>query len=292
MAQTIRVMTEADFPAVDYLLQVAYASSRTYVGRLRRQLALQPDGWLIAERDGAMVGVGGITAMGSVGYIGLVGTAPAAQRQGIATALMRALMAVGEGAGCTCLLLDASNAGKPLYERLGFETVDTVTVWRREADSSTGLSGDKFADEQGIALLPYTQESVAQVAAFDASGYGAGRERVVASFLADDPALVRLARDTAGVIQGYLILQADGDAIGPWLATSPSAARALLAWALSFAGAHTLITQTPGANQDGAELLTDAGFTPIRSLTHMRRGAPLSPTRRQIVYSQANLALG
>lgn len=289
MAPTIRVMTEVDFPAIDHLLQVSYANPHTYVGRLRRQLALQPDGWLIIERDGATVGVGGITIMESVGYIGLVATDPTAQRQGIASALMRALMAVGAGAGCTRILLDASSAGKPLYERLGFTTDDTVTIWRREA----GFPGDEIAGKSEITLLPYTQEDFAEIVACDARGYGARRERVVASFLADDPALVRLARDTTGALQGYLVLQTEGGyAIGPWLATSPAAAHALLAWVIAHAGAHPLTTQTPGANQSGAELLVAAGFIPIRSLTHMRFGEPLPSTRRKIVYSQASLALG
>ena len=280
-------MRASDLPAVDRILRLAYRNDSDYTPRMRRQLDLQPDGWLVLERDGALLGCGGATVMGAVGYIGLVGVDPARQRQGVGGALMRALIAWLQERGCSTILLDASDAGKPLYLQLGFAIEDTVSIWR--AQRLTPLPG---AVPGAVAIQPFQEGDLREIIAFDARGYGAPRDRVIEAFIADDSALVRVARDQAGVMWGYLIVQAESFTVGPWLASTSGAARALFADALARHAALVEMVITPDANYDAADILRAAGFAPVRTLAHMRFGAPLPPSRRQTVYGQVNLALG
>ncbi len=287
MDYQLRLMRDADLPAVDRLLRLAYRNESDYTPRMRRQLALQPDGWLVAERDGALLGCGGATIMGAVSYIGLVGVDPARQRQGIGAALMRALIDWSQERGCATILLDASNAGKPLYLKLGFVIEDTVRIWRAQ---QTVLVPRTLPD--ATVIQPFQESDLREIIAFDARGYGAPRDRIIMAFIEDDPALVSVARDHDGAIQGYLIVQAALQTMGPWLAATPNAARALLVDALSRHGALIEAVITPDANHNAAVILRALGFAPTRTLAHMRLGAPLPASRRQTVYGQVNLALG
>ena len=58
------------------------------------------------------------------GYITNMYTRPAWRRQGLATKLLDALVAEAKRHGCACLYLNASAAGRPVYERYGFVTDD------------------------------------------------------------------------------------------------------------------------------------------------------------------------
>ncbi len=287
MDYQLRLMRDADLPAIDRLLRLAYGNEHDYIVRLRRHLSLQPDGWLVAESGGALVGCGGSTIMGMVSYIGLVGVDPALQRRGIATGLMRALIAWSQEHSCSSVLLDASDKGKPLYLQLGFAIEDTVSIWRAQktAALSETLPG-------AATIQPFQESDLPEIIAFDARGYGARRDHVITPFIKDNPALVRVARAHDGVMQGYLAIQAESHVVGPWLAATPDTAHALLVDALARHGSLVEVAITPDANVEAADSLRSLGFAPSRRLAHMRLGAPLPPSRRQMVYGQINLALG
>lgn len=287
MTTHLRVLRTDDLPAIDALLRLAYRNENTYLSRLRRQLALEPEGWLVAERAGALAGVGGVTVMGAVGYIGLVGVDPGYQRQGIATALMEALIAWARARGCATILLDASDMGKPLYLGMGFVVEDSVRVWRRTPDAPRPLAFTPRAT-----LTRYQKRDLEAIIAFDAGCYGAPRDRVVAAYIADDPRRVSVARDQTGAVSGYLAVQEASQMAGPWLASSQEAAWTLLMNALARWPGAIEAVMTPGANRQATNMLNGAGFTPFRELAHMRLGEPLAPTRRQMVYGQISLALG
>jgi hypothetical protein len=131
-----------------------------------------------------------------------------------------------------------------------------------------------------------------ELAEYDASAWGADRHKVIASYAADDPSLLALARGNGGQIRGYAILQMDAGVLGPWVASDPSAARALLDWALGRGDASPETAYVPAANEEGVALVSGAGFRLIRSNTHMRLGPALPASRRRLIYSQATLALG
>jgi GNAT superfamily N-acetyltransferase len=76
---------------------------------------------ILAERDGEIVGTGVATVSGRVGWVGTIWVAPALRRRGLGRAITGAVIEELEGAGCRTLLLVATEAGRPLYERLGFE---------------------------------------------------------------------------------------------------------------------------------------------------------------------------
>jgi N-acetylglutamate synthase-like GNAT family acetyltransferase len=287
MTAHLRTMRPDDLPAVNALLRLAYRNENNYLSRLRRQLALEPEGWLVAEREGALAGVGGVTVMGAVGYIGLVGVDPACQRQGIASALMEALIVWAQAQGCVTILLDASDMGKPLYLGMGFVVEDIVTVRRRAPDAPRPLAFTPRA-----MLQPYHERDLPAIIAFDAACYGAPRDCVVAAYIADDPRRVSVARDQTGAVSGYLVVQEASQMAGPWLASSHEAAWTLLMGALARWPGAIEAVMAPGANQHAANMLSGAGFTPFRELAHMRLGEPLAPTRRQMVYGQVSLALG
>lgn len=287
MDYQLRLMRDADLPALERLLRLAYRNENDYTHRLRRHLALQPDGWLVAESGGALVGCGGATIMGAVAYIGLVGVDPACQRQGIASGLMRALIAWSQERGCSTILLDASDKGKPLYLQLGFAIDDTVSIWRIQERLPPPASPPRT-----VIIKPFQASDLCDIIAFDAQGYGAPRDRIITSFIEDNPALVSVARDRDGVMQGYLTIQTESHTVGPWLATTPDAARALFQDALARHGSLIEGVITPNANSHAADIVRSLGFASARTLTHMRLGAPLPPSRRQIIYGQINPAMG
>ena len=85
---------------------------------------------ILAECDGEIVGTGVATVSGQVGWVGTIWVAPALRRRGLGRAITEAVTEELEGAGCRTLVLVATDAGRPLYERLGFEilTRDHILV--------------------------------------------------------------------------------------------------------------------------------------------------------------------
>ena len=81
----------------------------------------------VAEADGEVVGTGVLSVNGSVGWIGTIWVEPAWRRRGVGMALTQATIDTAESAGCRTLLLVATEAGRPLYEKIGFE----VQTWYR-----------------------------------------------------------------------------------------------------------------------------------------------------------------
>ena len=79
--------------------------------------------YLVAEENGEPVGFAGMTLLGDEGDIDKVMVEPGHQRQGIADALLEALLALGEEKGATAYTLEVRVSNEPairLYEKHGF----------------------------------------------------------------------------------------------------------------------------------------------------------------------------
>jgi GNAT superfamily N-acetyltransferase len=76
---------------------------------------------ILAERDREIVGAGVATVSGRVGWVGTIWVAPALRGRGLGRALTEAVIEELEGSACRALVLVATEAGRLVYERLGFE---------------------------------------------------------------------------------------------------------------------------------------------------------------------------
>jgi hypothetical protein len=229
----------------------------------------------------------------------------------VATALMRDLLAWLDARGCSVALLDASNAGAELYPQLGFVSDDTVAVWLLEDEAARARpliaaekgGGQPFSpsdpearggqrdDGAGqVTIRALTAADLDEVCAFDAPRFGADRRPLLALALTVWPERAFVARDAAGGVVGFLVAQELN--LGPWMASTPVAARALLGAALPLPFEGPPQVRAPAANDAAAMLLKEAGFTVARTLQHMRRGGLPLLERRRTLYGQASFALG
>ena len=79
--------------------------------------------WLAAMADGALAGYAGFRAVLDEGYISNIAVSPALRRQGIGTALVRAMQEEGRRRQLRFLTLEVRVGNAParhLYERMGF----------------------------------------------------------------------------------------------------------------------------------------------------------------------------
>jgi hypothetical protein len=196
--------------------------------------------------------------------------------------MMQYLLSWFDRQSCPVLLLDASEAGAPLYHKLGF-VEDEKTLGFVLDDCSLPL-------EPSERISPLRSENIPALAAFDEPIFGASRPAVFAMLLDESPGRAFVARDADGQISGYLFAQAQ--TLGPWAARTPADAEALLVAALRlpFEGAPGALI--PGSNADAAQLLLRYGFSPRRSLRRMRLGGDVHPGRRALLYGQTSLAIG
>ncbi|MBO0827883.1 MAG: ribosomal protein S18-alanine N-acetyltransferase [Streptosporangiales bacterium] len=108
--------------------------------------------YVVAERDGAVVGYAGLAAAAGEADVLTVAVDAAGQGRGVGSRLLRELLAEAERRGCADVLLEVRGDNEPaltLYERHGFERVgarrryyadgeDAIVMRRRKARRADG----------------------------------------------------------------------------------------------------------------------------------------------------------
>lgn len=132
-----RYRTEAEPQTADLMLRLNEAAYQMPLGE-PGSLAMEQPGWWgsprnmvsVLEVDGQPVSCAGVVGVGGVRYVALVATHPDHRRRGYADAAMRDVLARSLAAGVgPRTYLHATEAGRPVYERMGYTATAEYTVY-------------------------------------------------------------------------------------------------------------------------------------------------------------------
>jgi GNAT superfamily N-acetyltransferase len=275
----LRLLRDADdeLARTDELLMLAYASPSR-----RRELTLylraQPDGWYVIEDDGELLAVAGCLLYGPFCWIGLVATHPSAQGRGLASRLSAHLVEWAMARGCRTVALDASDVGRPVYERLGFRVIGTTAELIRPAG---------VPPRPGDTAELGSDEDLEEIIAFDRASFGGDRRALLLELAADVESSWHVTRDEHGRLDGYLLGRKAGP--GPGAAIDARSARLLVRSALDPSEQQKVLVPEVSAYLGELEA---AGFVEQRRLTHMRFGELELPGARQRLLAQRSYATG
>jgi GNAT superfamily N-acetyltransferase len=234
---------------------------------------------LLAERDGQVVATGVATISGSVGWVGTIWVTPLLRGRGLGRTITEAVSDELEGAGCRTLVLVATAAGRPVYERLGFEilTHDHVLV-----SSEPGAERHHPALDSSLRAFSPAHDLDA-VAALDGWATGEGRRHILATC---DGWVVEVADEVTA-----FTLRAPFGGVAT-VARDASDALRLLDLRRQEGGPESRIRAgVLDENVAGLERLVAEGWTEVWSGPRMIRGEPLDWTPAGI-WSQFNHAIG
>lgn len=282
MTVLIRAVSEVDLEPADEVLRSAFQRAENWLPELRLFRRLQPDGLFLADRDGIPAGMVASIIYSNYAYVGLMGIHQNFQRIGIGLALMEHLLAWMDGKKVPLVKLDASPAGQPLYEKLGFVPLDEVYVFQRQV----GLVDCQHS--KGIRFI--TPQHLDRVTVSDKQAFGADRSRLLHALLEVYPERACMTQDEQGHVNGYLFAQAKR--IGPWIMNDSGDAEDLLLSALSLPFHGMVSVVAPAENIEAVSLLKRFGFKIVRVNRHMAYGPNPSMGQREKVYGQTSLSFG
>lgn len=282
----IRTLTDTDLVMAEEIIRAAYKTTGAQQKTLRRNLQLQPDGWIIALLNGEPVGLVGATDYGSFAYVGLMSVLPQVQRQGVGRALIEYLLGWLDARGCPTVLLDATPEGAALYTQFGFVVDDQAAQWQRNTSEAVVPLSQPATRRVSVLRM----QDMEELTAFDAHYFGAGRAAVFAALAREYEERAFIIRNVRGRISGYIFAQARS--LGPWVAETPEDAETLLLSALQLPFEGSPMVNLATAHEQGNALLRHYGFVVLRNLPHMRRGEPALLRKRTMIYGQTSFALG
>jgi len=232
----------------------------------RRFLALGCDGCFVAELDGQPVGTTTTCVFDSIAWIAMVLVDKSARHQGIATRLVQHALDYLDRRNVQTVRLDATPLGRPVYERLGFAAEFGLSRLQGTASSAA-------IDES---VVPVGLGDADAVIELDRSVSGTNRGRLLARLLDEQRDSVRIVQD-GSTIQGFAILRTGSRAtqIGPAVALSPDAGRALLDWCLQRCEGRPVFVDIPIDNAPATQWATANGLVVQRPFTRMCRGRPV-----------------
>jgi len=280
---SLHPFSEIDLDAVTEVVKAAYNLPHSRKDTLRQYLKLQPDGAFVVKDNDTAIGFGAALDYGPFAYIGLMSVHPSMQKRGVGRLLMDTLLTWLAERGCQTVLLDASQAGAPLYLQYGFAEDDRTLDMRQVQNIVL-----PHTHSERVSRLKDTD--FAKLVAFDTTQFGASREALLAAYYTDDPQRVFVTRDTNGDITGYLIAQTR--TIGPWVARSTRDAEQLLHHALTLSYSAEPMVFVSAQHSSALALLARYSFTRTRSLSHMRKGLVVERNRATTLYGQASLGFG
>ena len=278
MGIEIRRMRTADVDAAaDVVLRGDWGDRRSWFTFAAAHPQCDP---VVAVEDGgAIVGTGVGTVNGPVGWVGTIFVAPERRRRGLGRALTEHICSELEAAGCRTLVLVATDAGRPVYERMGFEIVDRYVALERTASGGErAVSG----------IRPLSPGDAVEVAELDARVTGEDRAHLIGAFARVPGGLV--LRDDRGSLRASLMRAPWGG--GATIAADPDDALAILDARLAAGGeGHRVRAGILASNERGLRLLERGGWHEAWRAPRLHRGEPLA-WEPDAIWGQLNHALG
>jgi GNAT superfamily N-acetyltransferase len=240
------------------------------------------EGIAVSAPDGTLAATALTHGFGTVGWISMVLVARAYRRRGIATDLIARCVSILQAKGMTPGL-DATEAGRMVYEPLGFQPVYALS--RRYAAAVRDI-------EAPADVRPATPTDFDEVAAYDARVFGLDRAHILRHLLARAPALAHVV-ERGGVVRGVVLGRNGRQAtqIGPLLADDAEAAIALARAALRNVRGPVYIDSLDDQRALN-DFLATRGFAIQRGFTRMLvgRSAPFDDPRRTFAIAGPELA--
>lgn len=264
MAVIFRRMNESDLPAAHRLSQ-----GLCWPYRLEDwQFLLRLGTGFVAEEEGAVIGTGLCWKQGDRhGTLGAIIVLPQHQGKGIGRRLMELLL---EELGDRCTLLNATVAGQPLYQSLGFTPIGTI-----HQHQGTLLAAPPVVLAPGESIRPVVAEDSAKLIRLANRATGMVRDDVLEQLIAVAQGAA-LERD--GELVGFSMMRRFGLglAIGPVVAPDSESTAALVTyWSAAYAGTFVRVDVT-GTSGLG-ERLTAIGLVQVDSVVTMARNGVPAP---------------
>ena len=283
MMEKIRQLSASDIAAS--LELSAFAGWNQTAEDWRMLLRLAPEGCFGLEVQDRLVATTTLMCYGKqLGWIGMVLTHPEFRGRGFAKRLFEHVLQRADAAGIRTLKLDATEQGKPLYEKYGFRSEQAVERWGAKRDEVAAAGS---ADLAGKCIL-------------DSEAFGVDRT-VLLQALASRGSCISSAA-------GFLMTRTGRAAsyLGPWVARDAKAARDLLSrfsqprqevrdalgsWDPKVTQSREWYWDLLPDNKAAIEMANELGFTPKRRLTRMIRGEDFRK-HNELVYAIAGFEIG
>lgn len=238
----------------------------------RRMIELEPSGCFAARDEDRLVGTVTTTTYGrDLAWIGMMIVHPEFRRRGLGAGMMRVALDHLHGLGIATVKLDATPAGRPLYESLGFATETEMERWQGIAHAGGGSEGRPFASafDSGDAARRGAM-------ALDRSAYGVDRSRLLERLIAEGLGQPLVSAASAGTVEGLALARRGRTAsyLGPIVATNATAAEWLLDGLLARCAGDEVCLDLHRGGWLEPGTLAARGLTKRRGLSRMRHGAP------------------
>jgi GNAT superfamily N-acetyltransferase len=267
----LRTMTASDIPAGMRLKDLAGWNQTP--ADWRCFLESSPSGCFAAEVEGKVVGTAAtIVYEQRFAWIGMVLVDPEFRGRGIGTRLLEKTIEHLDAIGIQTMKLDATPAGRPIYQKLGFNDEYEIERWllKRPIPQATSAPGVRPVSNAVLQL--------------DREIFGADRGSLLRSLASENPDFA-MATERNGVIAGYSFGRRGtlADHLGPWMARDEEAAVDLLDKFLGRSRRETIFVDAMKDRGFVTELLLAREFKVSRPLTRMVRGPNPYPGRPDLL---------
>jgi len=267
-------MTTAD---IDAGLRLCRASGWNQLeSDWRLFLECNPEGCRVVETEGRVTGtVATLRYEDRFSWISMLLVDPEVRRQGIGTRLLHTAMEIL--ADMPSVRLDATPAGKTVYDRYGFLDEYRLTRMRALQVSGAMSAARRMTDADLPAILERDREV-----------FGADRSGILRR-------LYSFAPEYALVTDGGYSFGRHGfraGHIGPVVADHQNAARTLVLAAASADPGRSFLIDAPHHSPDWVQWLESAGFVAERPFIRMYRGSNPFPGLPERVFAIAGPELG
>jgi GNAT superfamily N-acetyltransferase len=280
----LRVLRPKDLPFADSLR--AIAGWNQTLGDWRRFLQMEPEGCLLAEWNGSAAGTATTLRYATdVGWIGMVLVHPEHRRRGIGRALLNHCIAWLRERGVRCVKLDATPAGKQVYDGLGFKSEWTLARWEH--------AGLHVALPTDVRLRPWQESDLRLIASLDAAAFGVSREKLVEA-LASQSRVAFVWEAAPGRLAGYGFIRPGSRAnyLGPIVAASDEVGVQLVQALLAHMTGEKVIWDIPDINTAAVEWASQHGCIQQRMLTRMYLGQNTAPGNPRQQFALAGPEVG
>lgn len=222
---------------------------------------LNPAGCFVVTHNDKVVGtVATVNYNGEVSWISMVLVDLEMRRMGIGALLLKT--AINYLSICKCIKLDATPAGKKVYDKLGFKDeykLSRLTIKSMPCFKTKGTIGKIIKSD------------LKKIKEYDASSFGVDRSEAIAGFAKLAPKYGFVAKNKKGEISGFILGRSgkNFEQLGPLMADDLKTAQSLLTrTSLTLDGKPALIDVSL-SNKQWVDWLIGLGFIEERQFIRM-----------------------